>query len=179
MCTAALGLSSRKLRVLPCEGNSSYCRVYICNSRILTISTAVVHPLLLNPPPPSPSLCNRGVPVDVRDNFGNTALIVACQNGHKRALKAVLRRGADPNAINARGNTALHYCYAFGYGGTLGRYLMEKGADSSIRNRSGMVSLSLKGIASCIHPAVPKFHHPLILISPLEEILRQYLWKNE
>lgn len=77
--------------------------------------------------------------MDVRDNFGNTALIVACQNGHKRALKAVLRRGADPNATNARGNTALHYCYAFGYGGTLGRYLMEKGGDSSIRNQSGLV----------------------------------------
>lgn len=87
------------------------------------------------------SLNERGVPVDVRDNFGNTILIVACQNGHKRALKAALRRGADPNAVNARGNTALHFCYAFGYGGTLGRYLMDKGADSSIRNHSGLVRL--------------------------------------
>lgn len=31
-----------------------------------------------------------------------------------------------------------------GYGGSLGRYLMEKGADSSIRNRSGLVSLRLR-----------------------------------
>lgn len=57
---------------------------------------------------------NRGVPADVRDSHGNTILIVACQNGHKRALKAALRHGADPDASNARGNTALHYCYAFG-----------------------------------------------------------------
>lgn len=28
-----------------------------------------------------------------------------------------------------------------GYGGTLGRYLMDKGADSSIRNRSGLVGV--------------------------------------
>ncbi len=99
--------------------------------------------------------------MDVRDNFGNTALIIACQNGHKRALKAVLRRGADPNAANARGNTALHYCHAFGYGETLGRYLMEKGADSSIRNRSGLVSAScLKGSrrSFCLNGPVKTTH---------------------
>ena len=56
----------------------------------------------------------RGVPVDVRDGHGNTVLIISCQNGHKRALKAALRRGADPNARNERGNTGLHYCHAFG-----------------------------------------------------------------
>ncbi|CAM9548952.1 unnamed protein product, partial [Pylaiella littoralis] len=83
-------------------------------------------------------MMDQGVPADVRDSHGNTVLIVACQNGHKRALKAALRHGADPNVVNTRGNTALHYCYAFGYGGSLGRYLMEKGADSSIRNRSGL-----------------------------------------
>lgn len=57
---------------------------------------------------------SRGVPVDVRDNHGNTVLIIACQNGHKRALKAALRRGADPNARNSLGNTGLHFCHAFG-----------------------------------------------------------------
>lgn len=56
----------------------------------------------------------RGVSVNVRDGHGNTVLIVACQNGHKRALKAALRRGANLDAINNRGNTALHFCYAFG-----------------------------------------------------------------
>ncbi|CAM9599044.1 unnamed protein product, partial [Scytosiphon promiscuus] len=79
-------------------------------------------------------MMDQGVPVDVRDSHGNTVLIVACQNGHKRALKAALRHGANPNAINSRGNTGLHFCHAFGYGDTLGRYLMSKGADASIRN---------------------------------------------
>jgi hypothetical protein len=41
-----------------------------------------------------------GVPVNVRDSYGNTVLIVACQNGHKRVAKATLRRGADINAKN-------------------------------------------------------------------------------
>ncbi|CAN0077649.1 unnamed protein product, partial [Sphacelaria rigidula] len=83
-------------------------------------------------------MLDQGVPADVRDAHGNTILIVACQNGHKRVLKAALRRGANANATNARGNTALHFCFAFGYGQSLGRYLMDKGADSTMRNRSGL-----------------------------------------
>ena len=34
-------------------------------------------------------LLNRGVPVDVRDQFGNTLLIIACQNGNKKVAKTV------------------------------------------------------------------------------------------
>ncbi|CAM9637954.1 unnamed protein product [Ascophyllum nodosum] len=89
-------------------------------------------------------MLNQGVPVDVRDGHGNTVLIISCQNGHKRALKAALRRGADPNARNERGNTGLHYCHAFGYGKTLGLYLMDKGADPAIRNWGGL--LCIEGI---------------------------------
>ena len=29
------------------------------------------------------SLLDRGIPVDVKDDWGNTVLIVACQNGNK------------------------------------------------------------------------------------------------
>ena len=54
---------------------------------------------------------NLGLPVDVRDNYGNTILVIACQNGNKRVAKAVLRRGANINARNHKGNTPLHYCY--------------------------------------------------------------------
>lgn len=56
-------------------------------------------------------LLDKGVPVDVRDQYGNTVLITACQNGNKRVAKAVLRRSADINARNFKGNTPLHYCY--------------------------------------------------------------------
>ena len=53
-------------------------------------------------------------PVDQPDEFGNSLLCVACQNGLKRIVKVVLRRGADLNFQNKRGNTPLHFCYAFG-----------------------------------------------------------------
>lgn len=71
-------------------------------------------------------LLDRCVPVDVRDEFGNTLLITACQNGNKRVAKCVLRRGANINARNHKGNTPLHYCFHYGYGDSLGEYLMSK-----------------------------------------------------
>lgn len=52
-----------------------------------------------------------GIPVNVRDSYGSTLLITACQNGNKKVAKLVLRHGADINARNHKGNTALHYCY--------------------------------------------------------------------
>lgn len=53
-------------------------------------------------------LLNRGIPVDVRDNFGNTLLITACQNGNKAIAKLVLRRGANINARNFKGLVTFH-----------------------------------------------------------------------
>lgn len=69
---------------------------------------------------------DQGIPVDIRDEYGNTLLIIACQNGNKRVAKAVLRRGASLNVRNHKGNTPLHYCYQYGYGETLGQYLISK-----------------------------------------------------
>jgi len=83
-------------------------------------------------------LLDAGIPVNIRDQYGNTILSVACQNGHKRSAKAVLRRGADINARNYRGNTPLHFCFTYGYGDTLGEYLISKGADPTIRNNDGV-----------------------------------------
>lgn len=82
-------------------------------------------------------LLDRGIPINVRDMYGNTLLVIACQNGNKRIAKSVLRRGADINARNHKGNTPLHYCYTYGYGDTLGQYLIKKGADPSLRNNAG------------------------------------------
>ena len=107
-------------------------------------------------------LFSKGLPVDVRDGYGNTVLTIACQNGNKRVAKAVLRRGANINARNHKGNTPLHYCYhcksnanfhtcfylsqphdlflftsSDGYGDTLGQYIVSKGADAEARNNAG------------------------------------------
>lgn len=108
-------------------------------------------------------LLDRGIPVDVRDVHGSTLLIIACQNGNKKVAKAVLRRAGDINAKNHKGchlimlpvddnmtlssyffiilgNTALHYCYQYGYGETLGEYLISKGANMNAKNNIGKVT---------------------------------------
>lgn len=83
-------------------------------------------------------LLDRGVPPDTRDESGNTLLIIGCQNGHKRIVKLALRRGADIDTQNYNGCTGLHFCFAYGYGPTLGQYLLSKGADPHIRNANGL-----------------------------------------
>ncbi|KAL4160264.1 hypothetical protein PRNP1_000835 [Phytophthora ramorum] len=84
-------------------------------------------------------MLDQGVPVNSRDAFGNTLLSIACQNGLKRIAKLALRRGANINCQNNRGNTALHFCFAYGYGDSLGAYLISKGADTTIENDDGVV----------------------------------------
>ena len=37
-----------------------------------------------------------------------------------------------------KGNTPLHFCYAYGFAETLGQYLISKGADPKIQNNKGM-----------------------------------------
>ena len=51
--------------------------------------------------------------------------------------KLFVRMGADVNAINNRGNTALHYCFAYEYR-QLGEFLISCGADDCIANRAGL-----------------------------------------
>lgn len=89
-------------------------------------------------------LLSMGVPADIRDEHGNTVLHIACQNGLRKVAKAALRMGCDINAVNTKGNTPLHFCYAYRFT-DLGGYLQSKGASSTIRNRSGL--LPEEGIA--------------------------------
>lgn len=78
------------------------------------------------------SSLEAGCPVDIRDTAGNTLFIIASQNGNKNMCKvkalqnptqtlfvklpqALLRRGADINAANHRGQVSLHFCYQYGF----------------------------------------------------------------
>ena len=83
-------------------------------------------------------LTSREVDVGVRDAKGNTLLLVACQNGLRRIAKLVLREGADIDAVNKQGNTALHFCHMYGFGDTLGAFLQQGGADDTIKNNRGL-----------------------------------------
>lgn len=78
-----------------------------------------------------------GVPLDARDENGNTLLILAAQQNDKRLVKLLLRRGADPNLLNHSGNSALHFCFGYSYT-DLGEYLVQKGAKDDVTNKDGL-----------------------------------------
>lgn len=75
--------------------------------------------------------------MDYQDEAGNSLLHIAAQNGNKRMIKLCLRRGAELNAQNLNGQTPLHFAYAYGYN-EVGDYLVNKGADDSLRNKDGL-----------------------------------------
>ena len=60
----------------------------------------------------------------------------AASEGRAGEVRALVALGADVNAANLRGNTCLHFCFAFGFV-ELGEYLITKGADNRIVNASG------------------------------------------
>lgn len=79
----------------------------------------------------------RGANVNYQDSAGNTALIVACQNGHSSVSQLLVRYGANLNLANNKGNTALHYCFNYGYE-DIGNYLIKQGADEFQTNKEGL-----------------------------------------
>jgi len=84
-------------------------------------------------------LLDEGASASMRDEQGNTLLHVACQNNSKRATKCILRAdGGLLDACNAKGQTALHYCYGYKHTG-LASYLESKGAATTIRNHAGLI----------------------------------------
>merc|ERR1711959_426346 len=72
------------------------------------------------------------------DENQNTLLHTACQNNNRRLVKLLLKNHIGINNQNARGNTALHYCYQYGFS-DLAEYLLAHGADDSILNQDGYV----------------------------------------
>ena len=80
---------------------------------------------------------DQEVYVDCKDEFGNTLLILAGQQGNKKIAKMLLRAGADIHAQNDAGCSVLHYCYEYGKS-ELAQYLQSKGADDSLLNAEGL-----------------------------------------
>jgi len=83
------------------------------------------------------NMLDKGAPCEKKDEFGNTALIAAAQNGNRRFIKVLLRYGADFNAQNKMGNTALHYCKEYHFKECYD-YLISKGADPELKNQEGV-----------------------------------------
>jgi len=72
----------------------------------------------------------------VTDNFGNTLFHVACQNGNKRIAKLAAKYGCDMDTLNGKGNTGLHFLFAYGYP-DVAEYFISKGAKEHLTNETG------------------------------------------
>lgn len=104
---------------------------------------------------------NAEFPVDSQDEKGNTLLLLGAQNCNRKLMELVLNRGANINHQNTAGQTALHFAMAYdtevGFieqmcchisllhprpskQGTLGEFLIQRGADDSIENADGLTA---------------------------------------
>ena len=77
-----------------------------------------------------------------KDGRGETMLQLASLRGHEAAVLFLLDQGADVDAIDDCGYTALHYVVEHRQGAIL-RCLLERGADVDIRNNLGETPLHL------------------------------------
>lgn len=74
---------------------------------------------------------------NIRDRKNqNTPIHIAAQNGHLELVKLLLDRGADVNATNAGGQTALHMATSYDLDAVV-KVLLAAGADGEIRNKDG------------------------------------------
>lgn len=88
--------------------------------------------------------------LEATDKMGNTALIIACQNGHYKIGKMLIDQGANVNARNNKGNSPLHFALTYSFE-ELSKYLIAKGADEYVTNREGLTpyeGLSVANISS-------------------------------
>lgn len=82
-------------------------------------------------------LLDKGVDVNRADNYGNTALLLhADRHCNKGVIKELIRAGADINAKNKNGDTALHFALING-NSEVARFLIKKGADYRAVNNKG------------------------------------------
>lgn len=78
------------------------------------------------------------VSVDQPDEFGDTALHAACQNGRNDIAKYLLSKGANPNVRNNVGSTPLHKLLASKYEQkAILKALLKANADPNIRSGAG------------------------------------------
>ncbi len=74
--------------------------------------------------------------VNVRDNFGVTALLLAAQRGRADLVEVLLDKDADVNAKTKEGVTALMAAAEYGHTEIV-KSLLDKGADVNITRNNG------------------------------------------
>jgi len=85
-----------------------------------------------------PEFVERPIPhVNSFGNFGNSPLKVAAVRGDTRAIQLLISAGAEINAINEDGETALHHAISQNHF-EAAQLLLELGASTEIKNSFNM-----------------------------------------
>ncbi len=89
-------------------------------------------------------IVKNGADVNAKQNKyygGNTALIVAVYKGYSEIIKYLISKGADVNAKNDGGDTALHIAIFKDKNKEIIELLIEKGADVNAKDNDGETAL--------------------------------------
>ncbi len=85
-----------------------------------------------------------GLDIDTRCKHGQTALHYACEHGNIQIVERLLDHGANVNAVNLCGETALHKISLSGNEcAAVGSLLLERGANPNILNSWGETPLHI------------------------------------
>lgn len=99
-------------------------------------------------------LLRYGAPADSRDDESRTPLHAASDS---ESVRLLLMAGANPNAVDAAGDTPLHYLVSYGrYNDAVAEMLLQHGADPSRRNAKGQVPLDWSGPRASLTALIAK-----------------------
>ncbi|WP_022873634.1 ankyrin repeat domain-containing protein [Nesterenkonia alba] len=90
-------------------------------------------------------LIDRGVPVDLTNDKGDTLLILAVYNDHTDLARGLMERGADIHRVNDRGQTALG-CAVFRQNTEATELLLHAGADPTLGRQSAYNVVEVFGL---------------------------------
>ena len=93
----------------------------------------------------------HGLPADVRDEQGNTLLMLAAYHGHAGTVAMLLEHGADPDAANHRGQTPLAGAVFKGEDAVV-RLLADSGADLDAGTPSARETAAVFGREDLLTP---------------------------
>ncbi|XP_059225245.1 ankyrin repeat domain-containing protein 6 isoform X2 [Stomoxys calcitrans] len=80
--------------------------------------------------------------INMKNNYGFSALHLAAQNGHKQCCRELLLRGSNPNICNCYGDTPLHSASRYGHTGVI-RVLISALCDRNLQNNNGDTALHI------------------------------------
>ena len=111
-------------------------------------------PHLFGPPPATPmrmfsavqqddlsvvaDIARRGVSLNTQDDLGCSLLYRAAEAGRLDVIRYLLSNGQEINRRTCNGDTALHGASHYDSNGSTVNYLLEVGADATVRNSQGL-----------------------------------------